>query len=159
MTVAAVKHWFFSQAPRQQAAMAFSAAVLLVLLLVLLLVPLHASLAALRSEHARAAATLKEVQTLVAAHASLAESTALPDTLLPLIARVNQTLETQGFQPQRIQQGQQGDLQLRVEELEFEALLSWLYELEQTPGVLLDAVSLAEAANGRVSASLTLRSL
>lgn len=152
--------WFTRSTPRRQLWLVCVGAGLLLVLVLALLLPLHAARAELRTAHAQQLATLSEVRELAAAHARLANNQAQSaGSGLPLIARVNQSLERQRFQPQRIQQGQQGELQLRVEDVEFDTLLAWLYELEQTPGVLLDLVSLSRSGSGRVSANLTLRSL
>jgi type II secretory pathway component PulM len=74
-----------------------------------------------------------------------------------LTALVNRTLQGRSFQPTRIQQGVDGELQLRLDDVAFADALAWLTELENTGGVVVGAVTVNQAAAGSASLTLVLR--
>lgn len=148
----------FAKLPaRQQLLLVSILAVLaLALVLLVLVVPAHNRLAALRVDQENAAADLDAAKVLTERYLQLQNNAPQSAAGSSLTALVNQSLQNKPFQPSRIQMSETGELQLRLENIEFEALLSWLFELEQSPGLLLSAISVNKAGGG-VNVLLTLQ--
>jgi type II secretory pathway component PulM len=72
-------------------------------------------------------------------------------------AVVNRTLQGRSFQPTRIQQGTDGELQVRLDDVAFADALAWLADLENTRGLVVGAVTVNQGPAGSANLTLVLR--
>ena len=74
-----------------------------------------------------------------------------------IAAIVNRTLQGRSFQPTRIQQGADGELQVRLDEVVCADALAWLAELDSADGIVAGAVSVSQGSSGSANITLVLR--
>lgn len=150
----------FSQLhPRQQIVAVGGAGLVLVLLVGLACWHVHGLRDEARRRRDESIINLEAMRALAADYRQLqAERGANEAGLAGLSAVVNDSLQGRNFQPSRIQQSGDNQLQLRVEAVAFNDALAWLAMLEEAAGVNLDSVSFSQAAEGQVSVQLALSS-
>jgi general secretion pathway protein M len=150
----------FSQlGPRDQIALALLAALLLLCVVWLLAWrPLAQSNAILARQNAASAQTLLGVTRLADEyHALRQRDDSAAASRASLTEVVNRSIEAHGLAMSRFQPGSGGDVQLRLENAAFDAVLRWLHRLERGEGVSLRELSITRgAAPGLVNVSVRL---
>jgi general secretion pathway protein M len=123
-----------------------------------LLLPLHAKLATSKIELERSSQSLAAMQELVQSYEAMAAAGA-EGTYPGLTAVVNQGLQGKTFQPSRIQQNGTGELVVRIDNVSFQQAIEWIYELENTAGVVVGSVAISQSQGGLVNLTLALTGL
>lgn len=142
---------------RRQLQLVIVAATLLLVLGSTLSWQMHVGKFATRAALAESGRNLEAMAALLARYSALqaGRGNAAEDSP-DLAAIVNRTLQGRSFQPARIQQGADGELQVRLDEVAFADALAWLVELESAGGIVVGAVSANQGSNGSTNMTMTL---
>ncbi|MHC9511567.1 type II secretion system protein GspM [Kangiella sp. M94] len=156
--MSALKTWYTGLQKREQNMVVALAAALAVLLIFLLLVlPLRSYFNSLNDDLSYYEGQLVTVQKQVAAIKSAGPATASNDNI-SLNQLVNQTAKSFGLSFSRIEERERNkEIQLRLDNVEFDQLLRWISELEQRRGLVVDTLRVSRKdAVGKVDASIKL---
>jgi general secretion pathway protein M len=100
------------------------------------------------------------LQALVQQYSQQGQSTqAGQGTAVDVLSLVNLTLQAQGLQAARMQQLQSGEVQLRLENVPYAAVIAWLAAVEQAGSVALNRVSLTAGLNATTTVVVTAQAL
>lgn len=151
-----MKAWFLRFTEREQLALlAMVFIVALYLVFVLLVQPLGTARERLEQTNRSTAEVLQRVDGLASAIKAQRAAGAGPARTRNLTGMLNRGAEAAGLRIARLQPNNRGAVQLRLENVPFDALLRWLHSLEQLDGLLIEELSVSQAgAEGIVSASL-----
>ncbi len=152
-----MKEWFARFDQREQLSLlALAVAIGLYLVYMLLWNPLAGRRDDLREQNTRVAESLQRVDAMVSELMYLRESgqgDKRPQRNLTAV--VNQSTARAGLQVSRLQPNSRGEIQVRLENASFDALLGWLHDVELGQGLLIREVSVTSAsAPGRVNATV-----
>lgn len=149
-------HW---SRQKQQALVLLCAALLPLAVALALLLPIHKALDRARQElaatqraHAQASALVAELQSLNSVQPQPATAAA------DLTAVLTASLQAYALQPSRLQ-GNDNEVQLRLDAVQYATLMAWLASLEQTPSVRLVNVALAQGSADTVNANVSFRGI
>jgi len=153
-----MKQWFLRLNQREQlSVLGLALALSLYVLFVLVWAPLAARHEQVQLRNAATAEALQRVDAMVSEVLQLREEGAGAGSRRNLSALVNQTTSEVGLALNRVQPSSRGDLQVRLEGVDFARLARWLYLLEYREGLVLEEVSIAQAGSAaRVNASIRL---
>ena len=152
-----MKAWFARFDQREQLSLlALAVAMGLYLVYMLLWNPLAGRRDDLHEQNTRVAESLQRVDAMVSELIYLREAGGgdkRPQRNLTAV--VNQSTARAGLQVSRLQPNSRGEIQVRLENASFDALLGWLHDVEVGQGLLIREVSVTSAsAPGRVNATV-----
>lgn len=143
--------WFARLARREQLSLLVLAVCLVLYLLwVLLWSPLLAMRDRMQAQNTAAAAALVRVDALVAELQQARASSATSGQRSNLAAVINQSTARFGLSINRLQPGNRGDMQVRMEDARFSDLVAWLHHLELAEGLVLGEVAITQAGSAGV---------
>lgn len=153
-----MSEWFDRFNLREQISLlALGLALLLYLAYMLLWKPLDAQREDMLARNAATAVSLQRVDGMVSEILALRESDGGATRRRNLTTVVNQTTAAAGLAVSRLQPNSRGEIQVRLEGVEFGALAGWLYEVEYGQALLVREVSMTQAGSaGRVDATVRL---
>lgn len=151
----------FARLTRRQQVSAIGALLLLIIALLVIgvVLPLHRNLDDAKKALAQARADHADVSTLVAELQNLQRASANAPAAGDLTAVLTATLQTHGLRPSRLQQGNTGELQLRLEGVEFNTVAAWLASLEKTSSVRLVNISVVQGTSNTANVNVGFRAL
>jgi len=153
-----MRDWFNAQNQRDQLAlMVFMAAVVLYSLVSFVLMPASAARSQMAANNTAALAQLARVEAKVSqlldlrARSESGENQNLSSTL-------SAAAQNAGLIVKRLQPNSRGEVQVRFESVEFDALLQWLQTIEGNEGLRIVDASVSDAGrSGGVNATLQVR--
>lgn len=152
-----MKAWFLARTQSEQLSLAVLGAFLLCYgIFIGVLTPLLGARDDAIQQNTRALEVKQRVNTMVAEIQSLrgqGNSSGPKTTLMNLI---NQASQAEGLSIARLQPSSNGELQVRFEGVEFNAVVQFLYALEIQQGVIVREVNLSQSDVGVVAATLRL---
>lgn len=156
--MSAIKTWYSGLQQREQnMVIALGAALAVLLIFLLLVLPLRNYFNNLKDDLNYYEGQLATVQKQVEAIKSAGPATASNDNI-SLNQLVNQTAKSFGLSFSRIEERERNkEIQLRLDNVEFDQLLRWISELEQSRGLVVDTLRVSRKdAVGKVDASIKL---
>ncbi|TXS96279.1 type II secretion system protein M [Parahaliea maris] len=153
-----MSQWFDRFNMREQISLlALALALLLYLAYMLLWRPLDVQREDMLARNAATAVSLQRVDGMVSEILALRESEGGATRRRNLTTVVNQTTAAAGLAVSRLQPNSRGEIQVRLEGVEFGALAGWLYEVEYGQSLLVREVSMTQSGSaGRVDATVRL---
>ncbi len=134
------------------------AALSMFLLYHLLVLPLNGYINSQQVQLAGLQASHGRVKNLAAQVIQGQASNVRPAASNSLAQQVDQALRQSGLSMQGLQSGADGEVRLRLQEVEYSRLLQWLYSMEVELGVQVISLSMvASQEEGRVVANIVLR--
>ena len=153
-----MREWFNSQSPRDQMAILLLTGFLLVFsVFQFALMPMSENRAQMALNNGAASAQLSRVEAKVSRLLSLrdAGSTGQNDNLSSTLSAAAQNA---GLTVKRLQPNSRGEVQVRFEGADFDALLQWLQTVESNEGLSIIDASVSDAGrSGGVNATLRVR--
>ncbi|CAI8431028.1 MAG TPA: type II secretory protein PulM [Halieaceae bacterium] len=153
-----MREWFNSQSPRDQMAILLLTGFLLVFsVFQFALMPMSENRAQMALNNGAASAQLSRVEAKVSRLLSLrdAGSTGQNDNLSSTLSAAAQNA---GLTVKRLQPNSRGEVQVRFEGADFDALLQWLQTVEGNEGLRIIDASVSDAGrSGGVNATLRVR--
>ena len=153
-----MREWFNSQSPRDQMAILLLTGFLLVFsVFQFALMPMSENRAKMALNNGAASAQLSRVEAKVSRLLSLrdAGSTGQNDNLSSTLSAAAQNA---GLTVKRLQPNSRGEVQVRFEGADFDALLQWLQTVEGNEGLRIIDASVSDAGrSGGVNATLRVR--
>lgn len=153
-----MREWFNSQSPRDQMAILLLTGFLLVFsVFQFALMPMSENRAQMALNNGAASAQLSRVEVKVSRLLSLrdAGSTGQNDNLSSTLSAAAQNA---GLTVKRLQPNSRGEVQVRFEGADFDALLQWLQTVEGNEGLRIIDASVSDAGrSGGVNATLRVR--
>lgn len=153
-----MREWFNSQSPRDQIAILLLTGFLLVFsVFQFALMPMSENRAQMALNNGAASAQLSRVEAKVSRLLSLrdAGSTGQNDNLSSTLSAAAQNA---GLTVKRLQPNSRGEVQVRFEGADFDALLQWLQTVEGNEGLRIIDASVSDAGrSGGVNATLRVR--
>lgn len=153
-----MREWFNSQSPRDQMAILLLTGFLLVFsVFQFALMPMSENRAQMALNNGTASAQLSRVEAKVSRLLSLrdAGSTGQNDNLSSTLSAAAQNA---GLTVKRLQPNSRGEVQVRFEGADFDALLQWLQTVEGNEGLRIIDASVSDAGrSGGVNATLRVR--
>jgi general secretion pathway protein M len=139
----ALKNWLAQASPREQITLGVGAIALVVyLLFVAVLDPLHESLQAQAQRNFASQEALQRMRTMAArwVHRDQSKGQARSTSIVELVDRSlrRHNLRMSGMQPSG-----SSDVRLRMDQVNYDALMAWLYDMEVTEGVQIRDLSVA----------------
>jgi type II secretory pathway component PulM len=140
-----MREWFNAQTPRDQIALiALAAAVVIYSVVAFALVPASEARSQMMANNKAATAQLARVEAKVS-------------QLVDLRAN-GESAQNAGLTVKRLQPNSRGEVQVRFESVEFDALLQWLQTIEGNEGLRIIDASVSDAGrSGGVNATLRVR--
>lgn len=153
-----MSQWFERFNVREQLSLlALATALLLYLAYMLLWKPLDVQREDMQLRNAATAVSLQRVDGMVSEILALRENEGGNTQRRNLATVVNQTTAASGLAVSRLQPNSRGEIQVRLEGVEFGALAGWLYEIEYGQALIVREVSLTQSGSaGRVDATVRL---
>ncbi|MFV0478061.1 MAG: type II secretion system protein GspM [Parahaliea sp.] len=151
-----MSHWFGRFNRREQLCLlALALIVPLYLLYILLWAPLNERRAQLVIRNQATAESLQRVDVMVSQVLHLRANGDQQHKTRNLVSVVNQGTSAANLLVSRLQPGNRGDIQVRLENADFIRVMDWLYEVEQVQALLLLEVSITQGGGaGRVNATI-----
>jgi len=141
-----MKQWFSQLAQREQLSLlVLASAVLVYLLYILLWVPLDSRREALIVQNEAVAESRVRVDAMVSQILQLRKSGAQSGTRRNLTSVINESTTRFKLPVIRMQPNRQGEIQVRLENADFGAMMQWLHEMENSKGLLVRELSLTQA--------------
>lgn len=147
-------NWFRARTPSEQVSLvALSIVGLLYCAMVLIINPITAARDAAVLGNIRVIESKQRVEMMAAELERLRAGggTTQAPNLMTLVNRVSQQL---ALAITRLQPSANGDLQVRFESVVFEDVLAFVYQLESVEGAIVREVTVSQAQQGRVSATI-----
>jgi type II secretory pathway component PulM len=153
-----MKAWFYGLTQREQLSLLLMGlALALYLVYVLLVAPLGTARDDLARQNRGVAESLQRVDTMVSQILALRESGGSVAGNRNLTTLVNRSTATLGLQVARLQPNSRGEIQVRLEGVAFDDLLSWLHQMEMRESLLVSELSISQGGSpGRVNATIRL---
>lgn len=153
-----MNQWFERFNVREQLSLlALAIALLLYLAYMLLWKPLDVQREDMQARNAATAVSLQRVDGMVSEILALRANEGGSSQRRNLATVVNQTTAEAGLAVSRLQPNSRGEIQVRLEGVEFGALAGWLYEVEYSQALIVREVSLTQSGSaGRVDATVRL---
>ena len=153
-----MKSWFAGLTQREQLSLlVMGLALALYLLYMVLVAPLANARDDLARQNRGVAASLQRVDVMVSQILALRESGASSSQGRNLTALVNRSTAALGLQVSRLQPNSRGEIQVRLEGVPFDDLVSWLHQMEISERLLVRELSVSQGASaGRVNATIRL---
>ena len=153
-----MKNWFAGLTQREQLSLLILGGVLALYLSYMLLVaPLSSARDDLARQNEGVAASLQRVDVMVSQILTLRESGAQTGGGRNLTALVNRSTASLGLQVSRLQPNSRGEIQVRLEGVPFDDLVSWLHQMEVRESLLVRELSITQGGSaGRVNATVRL---
>jgi general secretion pathway protein M len=148
--------WFLKQAHARQVLVATAAVAAVFAAMLAIVVPLHSMRAGLQQGVNTAEGDLQEAKELAARYRSLVAATNRNTSGGSLSTLVNDSLGALPFQPARIQQNGEGTLQVSFDNVEFAAILPWLYQVESMQALNLEVATMSRGVGGTSNVSVVL---
>ncbi|NVK22845.1 MAG: type II secretion system protein M [Kangiellaceae bacterium] len=151
-----IKTWFAGLNQREKSMVTILGFMLVLLILFIAVVmPIKKYMTVLNTDVKSYAADLPIVQQKVAAIKARGVSTSTGNNL-PLNQLVTQTAQSFGLKFSRIEEKKRNqEIQLRLDDVEFDQLLRWIAMLEQSRGLIVDTLRVSDTdTTGMVDASL-----
>ena len=153
-----MREWFNAQTPRDQIALiALAAAVVIYSVVAFALVPASEARSQMMANNKAATAQLARVEAKVSqlvdlrANGESGQNQNLSSTL-------SAAAQNAGLTVKRLQPNSRGEVQVRFESVEFDALLQWLQTIEGSEGLRIIDASVSDAGrSGGVNATLRVR--
>ena len=153
-----MREWFNAQTPRDQIALiALAAAVVIYSVVAFALVPANEARSQMMANNKAATAQLARVEAKVSqlvdlrANGESGQNQNLSSTL-------SAAAQNAGLTVKRLQPNSRGEVQVRFESVEFDALLQWLQTIEGNEGLRIIDASVSDAGrSGGVNATLRVR--
>ena len=153
-----MREWFNAQTPRDQIALiALAAAVVIYSVVAFALVPASEARSKMMANNKAATAQLARVEAKVSqlvdlrANGESGQNQNLSSTL-------SAAAQNAGLTVKRLQPNSRGEVQVRFESVEFDALLQWLQTIEGNEGLRIIDASVSDAGrSGGVNATLRVR--
>lgn len=151
-------HWFDRFNTREQLSLlALGIALALYLLYMLAWGPLDRARDEMKARNESVALSLGRVDAMVSEVLALRESGESGNSRRNLTSLVNQTTAAAGLAVSRLQPNSRGEIQVRLEGVDFSQLMGWLYEVEYGQALLVREVSITQSGTvGRVNATIRL---
>ncbi|MDA0693577.1 MAG: type II secretion system protein GspM [Proteobacteria bacterium] len=151
-----ITSWFRARTPSEQVSLvALSVVGFLYCAIVLIINPIAAARDAAVLGNTRVIESQQRVEMMAAElerlRAGGGTGTAQAPNLMALVNRVSQQL---ALAITRLQPSANGDLQVRFESVAFEDVLAFVYQLESVEGAIVREVTVSQAQQGRVSATI-----
>jgi type II secretory pathway component PulM len=153
-----MKQWFSGLTQREQLSlMAMGFAIGLYLVFVLLLAPLADARDRMAQQNRGVAETLQRVDVLVSQILHLRASGTDSGARRNLTSLINRSTSSLGLPVTRLQPNSRGEIQVRLENAEFNELIAWLHQMEYSEGLLVSEASITRAGSaGRVNVTVRL---
>lgn len=153
-----MRDWFNAQNQRDQLAlMALAAAVVLYSLVSFVLMPASAARSQMAANNTAALAQLARVEAKVSQLLDLRASSESGQNQ-NLSSTLSAAAQNAGLIVKRLQPNSRGEVQVRFESVEFDALLQWLQTIEGNEGLRIVDASVSDAGrSGGVNATLRVR--
>ncbi len=153
-----MRDWFNAQNQRDQLAlMALAAAVVLYSLVSFVLMPASAARSQMAANNTAALAQLARVEAKVSKLLDLRASSESGQNQ-NLSSTLSAAAQNAGLIVKRLQPNSRGEVQVRFESVEFDALLQWLQTIEGNEGLRIVDASVSDAGrSGGVNATLRVR--
>lgn len=153
-----MRDWFNAQNQRDQLAlMALAAAVVLYSLVSFVLMPASAARSQMAANNTAALAQLARVEAKVSQLVDLRASSESGQNQ-NLSSTLSAAAQNAGLIVKRLQPNSRGEVQVRFESVEFDALLQWLQTIEGNEGLRIVDASVSDAGrSGGVNATLRVR--
>lgn len=153
-----MRDWFNAQTQRDQLAiMALAAAVVLYGLLSFALIPASEARSQMAANNTAAIAQLSRVEAKVSQLLDLRENNESGQSQ-NLSSTLSAAAQNAGLTVKRLQPNSRGEVQVRFESVEFDALLQWLQTVEGNEGLRIVDASVSDAGrSGGVNATLRVR--
>lgn len=153
-----MRDWFNAQNQRDQLAlMALAAAVVLYSLVSFVLMPASAARSQMAANNIAALAQLTRVEAKVSQLLDLRASSESGQNQ-NLSSTLSAAAQNAGLIVKRLQPNSRGEVQVRFESVEFDALLQWLQTIEGNEGLRIVDASVSDAGrSGGVNATLRVR--
>ena len=153
-----MRDWFNAQNQRDQLAlMALAAAVVLYSLVSFVLMPASAARSQMAANNTAALAQLARVEAKVSQLLDLRASSESGQNQ-NLSSTLSAAAQNAGLIVKRLQPNSRGEVQVRFESVEFDALLQWLQTIEGNEGLRIVDASVSDAGrSGGVNATLQVR--
>ena len=153
-----MRDWFYRFNTREQLSLLLlAAAVSLYLVYMLLWSPLTERRDQMAERNLAATQSLQRVDGMVSEILHLREAGAGTTRQRNLTGIINQSTASAGISVSRLQPNSRGEVQVRIEDAAFDAVLNWLNTLEAREGLLVQEASFTRAgAGGRVNATVRL---
>lgn len=153
-----MRDWFNAQTQRDQLAiMALAAAVVLYGLLSFALIPASEARSQMAANNTAAIAQLSRVEVKVSQLLDLRENNESGQSQ-NLSSTLSAAAQNAGLTVKRLQPNSRGEVQVRFESVEFDALLQWLQTVEGNEGLRIVDASVSDAGrSGGVNATLRVR--
>ncbi len=150
-----MKAWFYGLTPREQLyLLVMGAAVTLWLLYQLALAPVSAGRAQMTLNNQAASELLARVDAKAAQLVQL-RAAGNGGTNSNLTTAITRTTELAGLPVRRVQPNSRGEVQVRFESVDFDALVRWLHRVEVSEGLIIVDASISQAGrSGGVNATL-----
>jgi general secretion pathway protein M len=151
-----MRQWFAQFNQREQISLVLLGIALIIYLLYKVAwSPLAEKREAMLQQNQGVAASLQRVDGMVSEIVKLRQQGASSGSGRNLTALVNQSTRALSLQVNRLQPNSRGEIQVRMEAVSFDNLMTWLHDMEYKEGLLLREVSIAESgAVGRVNATI-----
>ena len=152
-----MKAWFLQLTRREQLyILTMAAGVALWLVFQLALSPAAAQRQQMMENNRGTAALLGRVDAKVSQLMAL-RNEAGSQSPVSLSATVTRSSDSAGLTVRRLQPNSRGEVQVRFESVDYDALVTWLYQIEQIEGLVVVDASIAQAGrSGGVNATLRL---
>ncbi|MFV8818207.1 type II secretion system protein GspM [Haliea sp. E17] len=153
-----MKQWFSGLTQREQLSLLVLGLALGLYLVYLLAVrPLGTAREEMAQRNSAVADSLQRVDVMVSQILALRESGARSDAPRNLTSLVNSSTAEQGLAVARLQPNSRGEVQVRLEDVSFDALAGWLYQLEYRENIVVQEVSITQGGgDGQVNATVRL---
>ena len=153
----AFKTWLNQASPREQITLGLGAIALVVYLLVVaVLDPLHQKLGQQVQRNHAAQEALQRMRTMAAIWINRDKGSAQAGSVT-IVELVDRSLRQHNIRMSGMQPSGASDVRLRIDQVNFDALLAWLYDMEVTEGVQIRDLSVATGPDpGTVSVNVRL---
>ena len=151
-----MKEWFSQLNQREQMSLLLlGLALSLYLVYMFVWSPLESRREQLAVQNTAVAESLARVDAMVTELLQLRSSGAKPGAKRNLMTVINQSTGRLSLPVSRLQPNSRGEIQVRLEDVAFDSLLQWLYEMEYREGLLVREVSVTKTGSvGRVNVTV-----
>lgn len=151
-----MKQWFAQLAQREQISLLVLASVFVIYLMYILVwLPLESRREALILQNEAVAESRVRVDAMVSQIIQLRKSGAQSGARRNLTSVINESTTRLKLPVIRMQPNRQGEIQVRLENADFGAMMQWLHEIEHGKGLLVRELSLTQAGTaGRVNVTV-----